>query len=495
MSRNILLDKKIRHIAIFIFIAIFETLAVISIGYLSIEQAPRIYIIIISAVFLIAIMALLLKNINLIICLVIILLPIGNIALTLKVSSSFFDVLMLPLLDILAIPMIICFLLYKSSFKDRTNIDIGRGPGYLSLLLFAFIIFCILSILWSPSTILGLSVCIKLIFNYLIYLLLAILIKNQKDISSAIRTFIFTTVFAAAAMFVSMLPIDLLNIKKAYSLTDEVFIAFKFVTYELRAAGLMETHTAALFLSFGVSFSMGLLSHSKEKKNKILLFLIIIILILASLFTIARGPIGAMLLTVIFLIFAIKNFREYLFKNLFIFALCFMFLGGIFLTAHSYIEDYIKPYLPAAESMGTEHSLMDRLEYWETAYKALDNNDAVFQGLGAGGATYYLHPAGHAHSIYLSIFFDFGLVGFIMFFLLLFASASKLFLTISILKEGFAKAMLLSISGCIISLGVAALIDLTYNIFMLWFLMGIGVATYRHAISLQEESFGYYEKL
>ena len=484
MRKIIFLENKNSYIRTFVLIAILELLTVFLIGYLSVDQPPIVYISIISAIVFVTITVLFLRNINIAIPVLIILLPIQY--LILEILTSKYNLAVVTPFDIFTVSAIICLFIYKSTAKDRTIILKEKtGPGYLSLLLFALVAFGILSVMWSPNIIHGLSFCIRLILNYLIYLLLVVLLKNQGDVLRAIKTLIFTTVMTAATMIVSILPIDLLNIKKTYFLTKYLSLRFFFETYQLRASSIMETHMAVTFLTFGVLFSMGLLSQSKGKKEKILLSLIIIFLILSALYTKARGPIASMLVAILFLIFAMKNFRTYFFRNLYLFALCFTFLFGIFITTSSYLTAIIKPYLPTAYYEG-EHSFSDRLEYWETAYNALKNSDAYIQGLGAGGANYYLHL--HTHNIYLSIFFDLGLIGLVLFFILISISMTKLFLTIRSLKEGFTKAMLLSTFGCILAIGLASLVDYNYNFYLLWFIMGLGTAIYRYAASIPKES-------
>lgn len=493
MRKILFIERKNSSIRNFILIAILALLTVSLTACLSVNLTPIVYISIISAIVIITIMVLLLKNINIAVYLIIIFFTLGNIIFTIKIFPSVSNGITFSLIDILNVCAIVCFLLYKSTFKDRKSIDKEKiGLGYLSLLLFALIAFSMLSILWSPNVIWGLNVGIKQLSNYLMYLLLVVLLKNQRDIFRAIKTLIFTTVIIAASMIVSIFPIDLLNIKKTYFLTKYLSLQFIFETYQLRASGLMGSHIGATFLSFGVLFSMGLLSQSKERKDKILLFMIIILLLLAALFTTARGPIASMLVAVLFLIFVIKNFRTYFFRNLYIFALCFIFLFGIFLTTHSYLYDYIKPYLPAGSPTG-EHAISDRLEYWKISYDALAKGDAYIQGLGAGGVADYLSkeyrfPVTHPHNLFLSIFFNFGLIGFILFFILISISITRLVLTIRSLKEGFTKSMLLSTSGCIVSLGFTSLMDIDYNNSIVWILMGIGVAIYRYAASIPKES-------
>lgn len=489
MRKIIFLENKNSYIKTFVLIAILVLLTVFLIGYLSIDQPPIVYISIISAIVIITITALFLRNINIAVPVLIIVLPISKIVFSLQIFPFVGYLIKITPIDIFTVTAVICLFLYKIAAKGRKNILLKEksGPGYLSLLLFVLVAFGISSVMWSPNIILGLNFCIKLILNCLMYLLLVVLIKNERDILRAIKTLIFITVIIAATMIVSIFPIDLLNIKKTYFLTEYLALQVVFKTYQLKASSITYPQDSATILTFGVLFSMGLLSQNKGKKEKIMLSLIIIFLILSALYTKARGPIASMLVAILFLIFAIKNFRTNFFRNLYLFTICFIFLFGIFITTHSYLIDVIKPYLPPSSSVG-EHSFSDRLKYWETVYNALKNSGAYIQGLGAGGANYYLLEVPHTHNIYLSIFFDLGLTGLVIFFTLIFISITKLFLTIRSLKEGFAKAMLLSASGSILAIGLTALLDYNYNFWLLWFIIGLSTAIYRYAASIPEES-------
>lgn len=478
------------NLTIVVLSAIFGLLTVSLIGYLSVNLSPSVYISLIGSIAFVAIAALLLKNIDMAVPMLIMLIPIDHIVTFVLRSSDNSNLpWMFNPMDIVVILAIICLLFYKSIIKGGKGMFKARtGSEYTGLLVFVFVTYGILSVFWSPGIPLGISSGIKLFVNFCIYMLLFHLIKTEESVLRTIRTLLFTTVVTAVIMLVSALPIDFLNINKIYPLTNELYASFVFETYQLRASGSIETHIAGIFLGFGVLFGMGLLSHSKEKKEKVLLFLVIIFLAWTALYTKAKGPIGAMLLAVLFLIFAIKNLRAYLFKNLYVFALCFIVLFGVFRTTHTYLTDYIKPFLPV-ESYTGEHSFSDRLEYWRTAYAAMATNNAYLQGLGIGGGAYHLFPVPHVHNIYLSIFFDFGLIGFILFFMVTAGSLARLFFAIKNLEEGFAKAMLLSTSGCIVLLGVASVTDFSFNLTLLWFLMGIGAAIYRHALSVQKERF------
>lgn len=477
------------NLTLFILIAILGPLTVFLTGYLSVNLSPAVYISIISFMVILTIITLLLIKIDLAVPMLIMLLPIEMlIRFSFQPSINSDVIWVFNVLEITVIPASICCLLYKATNHHRTGIvKLRTGSEYIYILVFAFVLYGISSVFWSPDIGDRMWRSIMLFLHFCMYLLFFHLIKTKENIIRAIRTLIFTAMMTAVTMLISIFPIDVINIHKTYPLTNNLNASFIFGTYQLRAYGLMEPHASGVFLGFGVLFSLGLLSQSRDKKEKVILSLIIIFLIGIALYTKARGAIISMLLSIVFLIFAMKKFREYLFRNLFIFAFCFLVLLGIFTTTHSYLMDYIKPYLPSMTEL-EDSSIEYRFKYWKTMFTVMADNAVMLQGLGIGGTAYYLSPVPHAHNFWLSIFFDFGLIGFILFLILKFIALTKLLLTVRTLKDGFAKAMLVSTLGCIISFGLAALVDFEYNFKLLWILMGIGASIYRYAISTQKES-------
>ena len=466
-------------ISTFFYIAILDVLTVLLIGGLTVDLSPSDYIYFVITILLIITTGLLLTNINLAVCLLIIIFPFENITFILKMSPYKYDLLRFTPLDIFIVSAIFCLFLYKSTFKSRANvIKMKITPGYL--LLFALILFGASSIMWTPYIIVCVYPIFRLILNACIFMLIVVLLKSEKDIIRAIKTLIAITMITAFGMLISTLPLG--NISKAYTLANDFIMEFSFYTYQIRASCFLPNKSGVLLLNIGIIFSIGLLSQSKDKKEKILLLLIILLFIFTAFHTMARAPIISLFTTIIFLLFAIKNFRTYFFRNLSIFVFCFMFLLSIFTVTHSYIIDSATSYYPK-ETIQSEHSLNDRLKIWGKAINAIEDNNAYMYGLGAGGGTYYEDPEVHVHNIILSIFIDFGFIGLILFLIIISIAVKMIYVALLNLKEGFAKAILLSASGCIFTLFIASLIDYDYNLNILWFVLGISAAIYRHAIS------------
>ena len=463
----------------FFFIAILDVLAVFLIGYLSVALTSSDYIVIITIILLITTTVLLLKNIKLAVYLLIIIFPFNNFTFFIKISSFKFDWLRITPLDIFMISWIICLFLHNCVFKSRAIFNKNKLSA-LYLLLLLLIAFSISSVIWSSHKIMSINFIFRLLQNFFIYLLIVALLKSEQDIIRAIKALIASSVITALGMLISTLP--LVYIFKEYTIANGLILEFSFKTFQIRASGFIQHNFGVLLLSIGILFAVGLLSQSKNKKNKILLVIVILFLILTAFYSTVRAPVVSLLITIIFLLFAMKNFRAYFFRNLSVFVVCLIFLFSIFTVTHSYIIDFATNYLGKATKQ-SEHALNDRLSMWKKATNAIIDNDAYLFGLGAGAGTYCVDPEAYVHNVILSIFIDFGFIGLIIFFILISISIMKIYVALLQLKEGVPKAMLLSTSGCIVTLSMATFVDCDYNLNILWYVAGISAAIYRQAIS------------
>ena len=122
-----------------------------------------------------------------------------------------------------------------------------------------------------------------------------------------------------------------------------------------------------------------------------------------------------------------------------------------------------------------------RFEYWNKVFKEFIHHDAYIQGLGIGGCTHFLFPpVPHIHSFYLSILFDFGLMGFIPFTAIVFLLCGDIFYTIRKLPANSTRTLFLCIYACIISCGVASITDFHYNFTIVWVVLGLVAGAHKY---------------
>jgi O-antigen ligase len=97
-------------------------------------------------------------------------------------------------------------------------------------------------------------------------------------------------------------------------------------------------------------------------------------------------------------------------------------------------------------------------------------------GLGTGGLRYYKDPLPHAHSIYFSTLFDFGVIGALLLVGLIIALITKLFKLISY-QTTYAQIMLVASTGSLLVVGVHGLVDFNYLDYIVWWTLGMVTAT------------------
>src|SRR4030043_292473 len=237
--KNKLFDKYIKkYLPVLLILIILEILAIIVVGYLSVEQDSIFYIYLLGALGIIVIIGILLKNINFSPILLIAFLPIGNMMIFIKPSTYKFSWIRLELIDIAILLVIFCIFFHKCVLKkEATPFRKKLTPEYMIFFLIILVATC--------------------------------------PFKKLITTF----------------PVG--NTTKDYQITNELDIHFNFPTYQKKASGSIESHVGAVFLSFGIIFTIGLLYQSKKNKEKFLLFLITNLLFWTILFTEARGPIAS----------------------------------------------------------------------------------------------------------------------------------------------------------------------------------------------------------
>ena len=464
------------------FVLTLDVLAVFLIGRLSVALSPADYTVISGIIFLIIIAVLLFKNIKLLTYIFIIIFPFDNLSFFITISSSRYDWIRVTPRDIFMLFAAIILFFYMTTHKNFKNKIINEKFTfeYLHIILLGLISLGVFSMLWAPRITMSMNYIFRLLQNALMYFLVIHMIKTDEDVIRNIKMLIVSSVITAVGVLISTLPFG--DISKEYTLSNWLVMQFIFDTYQIRASGFTTHKNAALLLSIGILFATGMLSQSKDNHQKLKLFLTIVFLTLVDFYTTARGPIISLLLTILFLIYALKDFKKLLIKNLSIFAVCFISIFCIFMVTHSYIIDFATGYLGKG-FLQSEHAVTDRLSIWKKAIGAVMNSNAYLYGIGAGVGADYVKPEPHVHDILLSIFVDFGIIGLIPVLIIIFVSVRRVCAVLSQIQEGFPKAMLLSASGCIITLGMTTLIDHDYSLDVLWYIASIGVVVYRYAVS------------
>lgn len=495
--------EKILAVFIATVIGIVTTLII---AYLTVEPSTGIFVLC-AGLSVAIVAALLLKNIKFAIPLLIFFAPIAYVfwfKLTINTGEQWMFSGNFIIIEAVTIVIFPCLLLYNSIVKGKRLIA-GKKmyPGNLNILLFIFIGWTFLSILWSPSIFCSLYSAVLFFIHFLIYLTFITLITTERDLNMVIKTFLATSVVIAVAMLISVLPVPSLNIGESYTVADWLNLEAIFSGNSMRAAGLTDEKHGSEYIAISIVGSLLLWSHVKDKKIKLLLACLLVLFSFAFLFAQSKSAAIGLLIGILILSIAMNNIRAHFIRNLFRFVIVFILIFGIFLISQSSLLSYrgINKEQPLPTLYASSSQLQDaahtRFNWWNTCYKEIVRNNAYMYGLGIGGCGYAINRSeiehvvtvANPHSVYLSVFFDLGIIGVSLFLLLVLLSIVKIFYLMRRLNDSTEKDMLLALLCSAIIIGVLAVTEVSYyqNV-SIWVLFGIGVSAFRLIASQQNKT-------
>lgn len=482
----IFLRKKILAVFITVIIGILTTL---TIGYLTVEPITGTFILLVGlSVTVVAV--LLLINIKIAIPALIVPIPFFypfNVGVLLANDPAPIRMLY-ETIDILPIVIFTCFLLNRSIIKGG-RIIAGEKTwlAYLDIILFILLSLAFLSVLWSPNTYFYLSLVTITFSRLLIYLSLRALIKTEQDLIIVVKTWLVMSVVVAVLTLISTLPYKSLNIQQKHYITEWLTLVTGFQGYRMRGDGISMEKIVSEFTIIGTFICLFLLIEVNDKKKKMLFSCLAISFTFSALIAQAKSTAMGLFFGILFLTLTVKKLRV----HMVLIAMAFILTVGLLmayerivvLPAHEVADDG-KVSFSFTEGGQTNASINSRMQMWRTCYYAIINNDAYALGLGSGGCGYYLakpprRSAANPHSVFLSFFFDFGIMGISLFLLLVIMSVIKVFRLIKKLQDGTEKNMLLTLLSCAISISFISMTELNYNYIYLWVLGGIGASVYR----------------
>jgi O-antigen ligase len=348
------------------------------------------------------------------------------------------------------------------------------------------IVLCIWGIVsegWTPGTVFGIDMGITLITNAAMYFLISYYGNSMDAIKKLMLCWIGMAMFVAVFMLISIMPGN--KYTETFDMGDRFSIVGFFTMGRMRAEGIAEEKSGAIFVSIAILFAAGLAANAQKTTHKILLCLSIAFMLFAFFFSQSKAPLAGLVAGFLFITPFLVNIRKNLIKYLCYIGVSSLIIFIIFFNIVGYLlqKTAEKGHTTSrlVSSSATSEATSLRFEYWETAIKEVIRNDAYLNGLGIGGGTYYLYPpVPHTHNIYISIICDFGLVGFIVLFAIAIFLGGDMYYTIKKLPTNPARTLLLCIYASMIAMGVSSLSDFSYAFTIAWALLGLTAAVHKY---------------
>lgn len=244
--------------------------------------------------------------------------------------------------------------------------------------------------------------------------------------------------------------------------------------HKVRAAALGSPHLTSFVLNMFIGITLGMMLEESKRSKKLILGLIVILMMLSNLLTLTKGGIAGLIVMLHFFVIFFRRLRKHFLRNL---LLMYAVIGILFflqlkIAREQRSDEHTPRFLYGAGYTGATAT---RAKYvWIPGVNEFLKSGCL--GLGVGTFTYAtISP--HAHSIYFSTIFDFGIVG-IAVLLIILVLLVRNFLIMVKLQESYLQTMFLACCGVLLSMGVHGIFDFEYNTPVIWLFMGFYTATF-----------------
>lgn len=327
-----------------------------------------------------------------------------------------------------------------------------------------FFLWIALSSLWA-SSLKGLLIeSVPLLGALFGFYLSVNLIRTRKMFTLTIGAFIFLGIINAV-LAIASLHCDEHSFQVFQY--DGFRLSFQWNTIpKVRGHGLSYTQCTAYFLNLSIILTVGLFLLAKGKK-KIAFLLIVLLLTAGQLSTISKGGLLGLLAGLIFLYISYKPLKGY-----FLTAMVISFATLVVLFPLVRFIEFGKNLSGVSKSIGGGSAETRAIIWNQTLSDMWDKTSGLGYGIGE------MIPS---HNIFLSVFFELGIIGFSIWLWLL----VKFFYSIKVITsrpiDPYYQTMLLCLASGMISTLCFGMVDMVYFDETLWMILGIGMALFNLA--------------
>lgn len=385
-----------------------------------------------------------------------------------------------PVFPIISLVVLMSWLLHRiANFQNKGTEDSFRK------ILFIFFCWAFLSLFWAPGVSKHHFFQLALFsINFLLFYLLSDAVNEEKFYRKLMVCWVvFGTIVAVLTILSAVF-----NAKKIYSIKVLDYLTFKLTILAppTRAESIANCNETAFFLNLVICIAIGMMLTAQNRFKSVTVAGAIVLMMLANFLTLSRAGAGALLIMLYFLLFFIKQLRKRFVRN-------FIIVNGIVIALlliqmNIFQEKRATPRLMAHKVAAKSQSRPSLL--WNPGFKMMDERGSIWGGLGIGGFKQYI-KAPHAHSIFFSVLFDFGVVGVMIILGFIFLLLKKM-VVMWRQQHTYLQKMAMCCYGGIVAIGVHGLVDFEYNTPSVWLFLGIAVVTLK---LVQGESSCEYKKV
>ncbi len=335
-------------------------------------------------------------------------------------------------------------------------------------LLAVFAAWAVVSMAWAPLFAHSLLHCSVVVANILLYFYVVGIVDREVVLRRAMLCLVaYGLLVALANLLVRYSPEVAYKVRLLDFVNFEFYVRGMEINFRSRsiASDNMTAYTQNLFMAATAAH----LLWAKTLRGRLFFGLCLLFMVWGMLLCQSKAGTISFIVMVGYFLLVFKRLR----RHFFLWApVCVASFVGVFFLHTLYLDDPKTPRL--LYEIGTQSlSWRWRLDLWSRYWDRLASG-RLFEGLGAGGFIFDAHVP-HAHSIYLSVFFDFGLVGL----LLLLAGMAVMigrFFELSGRQETYPQIVFLSLCGGLVTMAVQGVFDSSYLMPVITLFTGLGSA-------------------
>lgn len=361
----------------------------------------------------------------------------------------------------------------------------------INIIYFSLISWIAISLIWTIDIVHGLHTLLAVVICIsILYIFERILIKKE-DVKKLLNIFPIVGVVLGLLVLLSTrgnykyMIIESISDIVTYHLMSDVLheapdvsifaTIFKSPgTTKIRAGGFAPPILAGNILALFIFVDIALI-YSASKLKRVLLITHILFLTVCLLLTASRGALVGLFTGLVVFSLIIPDLRK---KIIRIYGIGCIIVAVIFVLAG---DAMIKRFEVMISSKGKMEFINQRLKWWSKGFSAFW--DSYGLGIGAGGFPKLIDPIPVAHSFYLSIPIELGIIGLFLFSLILFLKLRMVIKSIPKINDINLKYISYSLIGALISIFVYVFIDMDYTYYPFWLFLGLTTSVVRIGIS------------
>ncbi len=371
-----------------------------------------------------------------------------------------------------------------------------KNPAAVPLVL--FLSYAAASISWTDIMQHGLSQFVLLAMNIMLFALVVGTVQDRQSHRRLMWCWVLSMTLQGL-IAVSMYFIHTINL--SYSITSNITFYmsalggfFQPSGWPRQPCGLQDFHETAFLINLTIPIALGLLLTETGRGKRLFLLLAVFLIMSVCIRTESRAGVGSLIFMMLGTFLLLKRLRKYFALILVFFPVGVILLALVFNAAFNYYKktDFDMRLVVLGGKAVESGDVVDpgqgssnvhgRMNLWIRSFKKYIK--VAVQGLGVGNLK-YVSQAPHAHSIYFSVLFDFGLIG-VTLVLSAFLIMIRKFKVALTEQTSYIQIMSFAFLGGFIAMGFHGLVDFEYNTTSCWFYASMAVATFN--IALQEYS-------